>query len=139
MSACSETLNVQPPSVSLGTPDDPNPTGAGQSCGDGQCHPKGAHPGLVAFHLQRRRRFCAELPGPWSDRGRRWAQHLSCTVWNNAAHPQGEHNSSTSTVTLHIDESRRRRSASSPRIPPPPPSDGGYERRRIGRGGGGSI
>ena len=30
---------------------------------------------------------------------------VSCTAWNNAVDPQGEHNSSTSTIAVRIDES----------------------------------
>ena len=29
---------------------------------------------------------------------------VSCTAWNNAVDPQGNHNSGTSSVTVHIDE-----------------------------------
>ena len=29
---------------------------------------------------------------------------VTCTAWNNAVDPQGNHNSGTSSVTVHIDE-----------------------------------
>jgi hypothetical protein len=102
----SETLNVDndPVGVSLRTPDDPNPTLwvnhavtvdatpstgpsglGGMSCGVNGAPAQGyAAGGLL-------------VDGDG-------AKTVSCTAWNNAVDPQGNHNSGTSSVTVHIDE-----------------------------------
>ena len=120
----SETLNVDndPVSVSLSTPNDPNPTVwvnhavtvdatpstgpsglGGMTCADGgaaQSYPAG---GLT-------------VDGDG-------VRTVSCTAWNNAVDPQGSHNSGTSSVTVHIDEA------------PPVVEPGAREPERSDRGG----
>ena len=96
-------MDNDPVSVSLSTPDDPNPTVwvnhavtvdatpstgpsglGGMTCADGgaaQSYPTG---GLT-------------INGDG-------VRTVTCTAWNNAVGPQGNHNSGSSSVTVHIDE-----------------------------------
>ena len=102
----SETLNVDndPVTVSLSTPNDANPTvwvnhavtvDATASTG-----PSGL--GRVACSVDGA--AAQSYPAGGLTVNGDGVRTVSCTAWNNAVDPQGNHNSGTSSVTVHIDE-----------------------------------
>ena len=72
----SETLNVDndPVSVSLSTPDDPNPTVWVNHAVTVDATPEYRPVRSWRLDLQRQRRCGAELSGRWPDRRRRWGE-----------------------------------------------------------------
>ena len=105
--AMSETLNVDndPVSVSLSTPDDPNPTVWVNHAVTVNATPSTGPSGLGGLTCTVDGGSAQSYPARGLTVDGDGLRTVSCTVWNNAVDPQGEHNSSTSTVTLHIDES----------------------------------
>ena len=103
----SETLNVDndPVSVSLSTPDDPNPTVWVNHGVTVNATPSTGPSGLGGLTCGVDGGSAQSYPAGGLIVDGNGVRTVSCTVWNNAVDPQGEHNSSTSTVTLHIDES----------------------------------
>ena len=103
----SETLNVDndPVSVSLSTPDDPNPTVWVNHAVTVNATPSTGLSGLGGLTCSVDGGSAQSYPASGLTVDGDGFRTVSCTVWNNAVDPQGEHNSSTSTVTLHIDES----------------------------------
>ena len=101
----SETLNVDndPVSVSLSTPNDPNPTVWVNHAVTVDATPSTGPSGLG-------RMTCADggaaqsYPAGGLAVNGDGVRTVSCTAWNNAVDPQGSHNSGTSSVTVHIDE-----------------------------------
>ena len=102
----SETLNIDndPVAVSLNTPDDPNPTvwvnhavtvGATASTGPS---------GLGGMNCSVAGGAAQSYPAGGVSVNGDGVKTVSCTAWNNAVDPQGNHNLSTSSVTVHIDE-----------------------------------
>ncbi len=102
----SETLNVddQQPSVSLSTPDDPNPTvwvnhavTVDATASTGPSLLGGMNCGVNSTAAQSYPAGGLTVDGDG-------VKTVSCTAWNNAVDPQGQHNVGTSSVTVHIDE-----------------------------------
>jgi hypothetical protein len=102
----SEALQVDndPVSVSLSTPNDPNPTvwinhavtvdaaaGAGPS-------------GLGGMNCSLDGGAAQSYPAGGLTVNGDGVRTVSCTAWNNAVDPEGNHASGTSSMTLHIDE-----------------------------------
>ena len=92
-------------SVSLSTPNDPNPTVWVNHAITVDATPSTGPSGLggmscgVDMAPQRRPIRPAGLTVNGDG-----VKTVSCTAWNNAVDPQGNHNSGTSSVTVHIDE-----------------------------------
>ena len=90
--------------VSLSTPDDPNPTVWVNHAVTVDATPSTGPSGLGGMNCSvdgARRR--ATRPAGLIVNGD-GVRTVSCTAWNNAVDPQGNHNSGTSSVTVHIDE-----------------------------------
>ena len=88
----SETLNVDndPVSVSLSTPDDPNPTVWVNHAVTVDATPSTGPSGLGALELQRGRRRSAELSGRWPDRRRRWGEDCLVHGLEQRCRPAGQ-------------------------------------------------
>ena len=102
----SETLNVDndPVSVSLNTPDDPNPTVWVNHAVTVDATPSTGPSGLEAMNCSVDSDAAQTYPAGGLTVDGDGVKTVSCTAWNNAIDPQGNHNSGTSSVTVHIDE-----------------------------------
>ena len=102
----SETLNVDndPVGVSLSTPNDPNPTVWVNHAVTVDATPSAGPSGLSALSCGVNGAGAQSYPAGGLIVNGDGARTVSCTAWNNAVDPQGNHNSGTSTVTIHIDE-----------------------------------
>jgi hypothetical protein len=102
----SETLNVdnQPVSVSLSTPDDPNPTLWVNHAVTVDATPSTGPSGLGGMSCGVNGGVAQTYPAGGLPVDGDGVKTVSCTAWNNAVDPQGNHNSATSSVTVHIDE-----------------------------------
>ena len=69
-------------------------------------------------------------PRAWPSNGD-GVRTVSCTAWNNAVDPQGNHNSGTSSVTVHIDEAPPSVSLEPENPDDPTGRRRGYERHRV--------
>ena len=101
----SETLNVDndPVGVSLSTPNDPNPTVWVNHAVTVDATPSTGPSGLGGMTCADGGAAQSYPPGGLTVNGD-GVRTVSCTAWNNAVDPQGNHNSGTSSVTVHIDE-----------------------------------
>ena len=102
----SETLNVDndPVTVSLSTPDDPNPTVWGNHAVTVDATPSTGPSGLGRVTCSVDGAAAQSYPAGGLSVDGDGVRTVSCTAWNNAVDPQGNHNSGTSSVTVHIDE-----------------------------------
>ena len=102
----SETLNVDndPVSVSLSTPDDPNPTVWVNHAVTVDAIPSTGPSGLRSMSCSVGGGGAQTYPAGGLTVSGDGVKTVSCTAWNNAVDPQGNHNSGTSSVTVHIDE-----------------------------------
>jgi hypothetical protein len=102
----SETLNVDndPVGVSLGTPDDPNPTVWVNHAVTVDATPSTGPSGLSAMSCAVNGGAAQSYPAGGLTVNGDGPRTVSCTAWNGAVDPQGDHNSGTSSVTVHIDE-----------------------------------
>ena len=102
----SETLNVDndPVSVSLRTPDDPNPTVWVNHAVTVDATPSTGPSGLGGMNCSVDGGAARSYPVGGLTVNGDGARTVSCTAWNNAVDPQGNHNSGSSSVTVHIDE-----------------------------------
>jgi hypothetical protein len=102
----SETLSVdnQPVSISLGTPNDPNPTVWVNHAITVDATPSAGPSGLGGVSCGVNGGSVESYPAGGLLVDGDGVKTVSCTAWNNAVDPQGEHNSATSSVTVHIDE-----------------------------------
>ncbi|MGN6868461.1 MAG: hypothetical protein ACTHMY_08665 [Solirubrobacteraceae bacterium] len=101
-----ETLSVddEPVSVSLSTPNDPNPTVWVNHAVTVDATAKTGLSGLGAMSCGGNGAAAGSYPAGGLVVGGDGVKTVSCTAWNNAVDPQGTHNSDTSSVTVHIDE-----------------------------------
>jgi hypothetical protein len=102
----SETLNVDndPVSVSLSTPDDPNPTVWVNHAVTVDATPSTGPSGLGGMDCDVGGGVAQSYPAGGLTIEGDGVKTVSCTAWNNAVDPQGNHNSGTNSVTVHIDE-----------------------------------
>ena len=102
----SETLNVDndPVSVSLSTPNDPNPTVWVNHAVTVDATPSTGPSGLGGMNCSVDGAAAQSYPAAGLIVNGDGVKTVSCTAWNNAVDPQGNHNSGTSSVTVHIDE-----------------------------------
>ena len=102
----SETLNVDndPVSVSLSTPNDPNPTVWVNHAVTVDATPSTGPSGLGGMNCSVDSGAAQSYPAGGLIVNGDGVRTVSCTAWNNAVDPQGNHNSGTSSVTVHIDE-----------------------------------
>ena len=102
----SETLNVDndPVTVSLSTPDDPNPTVWVNHAVTVDATPSTGPSGLGRVTCSVDGAAAQSYPAGGLTVDGDGVKTVSCTAWNNAVDPQGNHNSGTSSVTVHIDE-----------------------------------
>ena len=102
----SETLNVDntPVSVSIGTPNDPNPTVWVNHAVAVDATPSTGPSGLGGMSCGVDGAAAQSYPAGGLTVDGDGVKTVSCTAWNNAVDPQGNHNSSTSSMTVHIDE-----------------------------------
>ena len=102
----SETLNVDndPVSVSLATPDDANPTVWVNHGVTVDATPSTGPSGLGGMNCSVDSGAAQNYPAGGLIVNGDGVRTVSCTAWNNAVDPQGNHNSGTSSVTVHIDE-----------------------------------
>ena len=102
----SETLNVDndPVSVSLSTPDDSNPTVWVNHAVTVDATPSTGPSGLGGMNCSVDGGAAQSYPAGGLTVNGDGVRTVSCTAWNNAVDPQGNHNSGTSSVTAHIDE-----------------------------------
>ena len=102
----SETLNVDndPVSVSLSTPDDPNPTVWVNHAITVDATPSTGPSGLGGMNCGVNGATAQSYPAGGLTVNGDGVKSVSCTAWNNAVDPQGDHNVGTSSVTVHIDE-----------------------------------
>jgi hypothetical protein len=102
----SETLNVDndPVSVSLSTPDDPNPTVWVNHAVTIDATPSTGPSGLGGVNCGVNGAATQSYPAAGLTVNGDGAKIVSCTAWNNAVDPQGNHDSGTSSVSVHIDE-----------------------------------
>jgi hypothetical protein len=102
----SETLNVDndPVSVSLSTPDDANPTVWVNHAVTVDATPSTGPSGLARMDCSVDGAAAQGYPAGGVTVDGDGVRTVSCTAWNNAVDPQGNHNSGTSSVTVHIDE-----------------------------------
>ena len=102
----SETLNVDndPVSVSLSTPNDPNPTVWVNHAVTVDATPSTGPSGLGGMSCGVNGAAAQSYPAAGLSVNGDGVKTVSCTAWNNAIDPQGNHNSGTSSVTVHIDE-----------------------------------
>ena len=102
----SETLNVDndPVSVSLSTPDDANRTVWVNHGVTVDAAPSTGPSGLDKMNCSVNGVAAQSYPAAGLTVDGDGVRTVSCTAWNNAIDPQGNHNSGTSSITLHIDE-----------------------------------
>lgn len=102
----SETLNVDndPVSVSLSTPGDPDPTVWVNHAVTVDATPSTGPSGLGGMDCSVDSGASQSYPAGGVVVNGDGVRTVSCTAWNNAVDPQGNHNSGTSSVTVHIDE-----------------------------------
>ena len=102
----SETVNVDndPVGVSLSTPDDPNPTVWVNHAVTVDATPSTGPSGLSAISCEVNGAPAQSYPADGLTVDGDGVRTISCTAWNNAVDPQGNHNSGASSVTVHIDE-----------------------------------
>jgi hypothetical protein len=102
----SETLNVDndPVGVSLSTPNDPNPTVWVNHAVTIDATPSTGPSGLGGLNCNVNAAATQSYPAAGLTINGDGVKTVSCTVWNNAVDPQGNHNSSTNSVSVHIDE-----------------------------------
>ena len=102
----SETLNVDndPVSVSLSTRDDPNPTVWVNHAVTVDATPGTGPSGLGGMNCSVDGAAAQGYPAGGLTVDGDGVKTVSCTAWNNAVDPQGDHNLGTSSVTVHIDE-----------------------------------
>ena len=132
----SETLNVDntPVSVSISTPNDPNPTVWVNHAVAVDATPSTGQSGLGGMNCSVDGAAAQGYPAAGLTVNGDGVKTVSCTAWNNAIDPQGNHNSGTSSVTLRIDEAPPVVSLE-PVNPNDPTAPGRrHERRRVRRG-----
>jgi len=102
----SETLDVDndPVTVSLSTPEDPNPTVWVNHAVTVDATPSTGPSGLGGMNCSVDGAAAQSYPAGGLTVNGDGVRTVSCTAWNNAVDPQGNHNSGTSSVSLHIDE-----------------------------------
>jgi hypothetical protein len=102
----SQTLNVDndPVGVSLSTPDDPNPTVWVNHAVTVDATPSTGPSGLGGMNCGVNGAAAQSYPAGGLTVNGDGVKSVSCTAWNNAVDPQGDHNVGTSSVTVHIDE-----------------------------------
>ena len=102
----SETLNVDndPVSVSLSTPDDPNPTVWVNHAVTVDATPSTGPSGLGGMNCSVNGAAAQTYPAAGLTVDGDGVKTVTCTAWNNAVDPQGNHNSGTNSVSVHIDE-----------------------------------
>jgi len=102
----SETLDVDndPVSVSLSTPNDPNPTVWTNHAVTVDAAPSAGPSGLGGMNCGVNGPATQSYPAGGLTVDGDGIKSVSCTAWNNAVDPQGNHNSGTSSVAVHIDE-----------------------------------
>ncbi len=102
----SETLNVDndPVSVSLSTPNDSNPTVWVNHAVTVDARPSTGPSGLGGMSCDVNGAAAQSYPAAGLSVNGDGVKTVACTAWNNAIDPQGDHNSGTSLVTVHIDE-----------------------------------
>jgi len=102
----SETLNVdnEPVSVSLSTPDDSNPTVWVNHAVTVDATPSTGPSGLGGMDCDVGGGVAQSYPAGGLTVDGDGVKTVSCTAWNNAVDPQGNHTSGTNSVTVHIDE-----------------------------------
>ena len=102
----SETLNVDndPVGVSLSTPNDSNPTVWVNHAVTVDATPSTGPSGLGGLDCSVNGAAAQTYPAGGLPVNGDGVKTVSCTAWNNAVDPQGNHNSGTSSVTVHIDE-----------------------------------
>ena len=102
----SETLNVDndPVSVSLSTPNDPNPTVWVNHAIRVDANPSTGPSGLGGMSCDVNGTTAQTYPAGGLTVNGDGVKTVSCTAWNNAVDPQGNHNTGTSSMTVHIDE-----------------------------------
>ena len=102
----SETLNVDndPVSVSLSTPNDPNPTVWVNHAVTVDATPSTGPSGLGGMNCSVNGAAAQSYPAAGLTVDGDGVKTVSCTAWNNAVDPQGNHNSGTNSVSVHIDE-----------------------------------
>ena len=102
----SETLNVDndPVSVSLSTPDDTNPTVWVNHAVTIDATPGTGPSGLGGMNCTVDGAAAQNYPAGGLTVNGDGVKTVACTAWNNAVDRQGDHNSGTSSVTVHIDE-----------------------------------
>ena len=102
----SETLSVDnhPVSMSLSTPNDLNPTVWVNHAITVDATPSTGPSGLGGMNCSVDNGASQSYPAGGLVVNGDGVRTVSCTAWNNAVDPQGNHNSGTSSVTVHIDE-----------------------------------
>ena len=102
----SQTLNVDndPVSVAVNTPDDPNPSLWVNHGVTVDASPSGGPSGLGGMSCGVNSAAAQSYPAAGLTVDGDGVKAVTCTAWNNAVDPQGNHNSGTSSVTVHIDE-----------------------------------
>jgi hypothetical protein len=102
----SETLSVDdhPVSISLSTPNDPNPTVWVNHAITVDATPSTGPSGLGGMSCGVNGGPVQSYPAGGLLVDGDGVKTVSCTAWNNAVDPQGNHNTGTSSVTVHIDE-----------------------------------
>jgi hypothetical protein len=105
-SSTSETVNVDNDAVSvpLSTPDDPNPTLWVNHGVTIDATPSTGPSGLGGTSCSVDGAAAQSYPAGGFTVNGDGAKTVTCTAWNNAIDPQGNHNSGTSSVTVHVDE-----------------------------------
>ena len=101
-----ETLNVDnnPVTVSLSTPEDPNPTVWVNHPVTVDATPSTGPSGLGGMNCNVNGAGAQTYPAAGLTVDGDGAKTVICTAWNNAVDPQGNHNSGTNSVSVHIDE-----------------------------------
>ena len=97
-------MDNDPVTVSLSTPGDSNPTVWVNHAVTVDATPSTGPSGPGGMNCSVDGGAAQSYPAGGSDSQRRRGETVSCTAWNNAVDPQGNHNSGTSSVTVHIDE-----------------------------------
>ena len=102
----SETVNVdnEPVTMSLSTPNDPNPTVWVNHAVTVDATPSTGPSGLGGMNCSVNGAAAQTYPAAGLTVDGDGVKTVTCTAWNNAVDPQGNHNSSTNAVSVHIDE-----------------------------------
>ena len=132
----SETLNVDndPVGVSLSTPDDPNPTVWVNHAVTVDATPSTGPSGLSAMSCEVNGAAAQSYPAGGLTVDGDGVRTVSCTAWNNAVDPQGNHNSGDQ---FGHGSHRRGSTDGEPGAREPQRPDRGrrrHERQRVGRG-----